>query len=246
MKDLKREKLSELIDQCRAQTELFVRQETSDSRYCFEIWRRAIVDKDEAAWNAVMQQYGSFVRRWISQRLARHPFLQFEEEVLANGVFINFFRFVSPEKFETFQNLAGVLQYLKMCCGTIVADALRDHQARTLDVSLDVGYSSADGSSEEGLSYADRLKAEEDLEETVQVKTDRKVFWNTIWENLPDPADRVLVYLRYILDMPPREISQQYPQYFPDVQQVYRRNKNLLWRLRNNTEFSDELGTVFS
>jgi hypothetical protein len=27
-----------------------------------------------------------------------------------------------------------------------------------------------------------------------------------------------------------------YPQHFTDVTSVYRRNKNLLWRLRNNPE----------
>lgn len=245
MKDLKREKLGDLIDQCRTQTDLYIRQESSDSRYCFEIWRRAIVEKDEVAWNAVIQQYNGFVRRWLSLKLSRHPYLQFEEEALANGVFINFFRFVGPEKFDTFQNLAGVLQYLKMCCATIVADAMRDYQARTLDVSLDFSASSED-SSDGGLSYADRLKSDDDLEGTIQVKADRSVFWRTIWDNLPDPTDRALVYLRYILDMPPREISQQFPHYFPDVQQVYRRNKNLLWRLRNNPEFSQEVGAVFS
>ncbi len=231
--DVKQHKLMELIADCRLQTELYVRREPYDPRYCFEIWRRSVVERDEAAWEATIEQYAGFVRRWLSQRFMRLPALRFEEEVLVNGVFINFFRFVGPDKFSSFSNLAGVLQYLKLCCGTIVADAQRDFQARNLDTSLEIG-SSADETSESGLSHAERLGSDFDLEETVTQRADREMFWREIWRKLPDPADRLLVYLRYVQDMPPRDIAQLYPQYFPDVNQVYRRNKNLIWRLRNS------------
>ncbi|HEX2911969.1 MAG TPA: hypothetical protein VH186_14270 [Chloroflexia bacterium] len=236
MKDIKRENLSEIITQCREQTELFIRHEPYDQKYCLEIWRRAIVNRDEAAWEATITQYAVFVRRWLSQRLANHPALRFEEEVLVNGVFINFFRFVGPDKFSSFNNLAGVLQYLKLCCATIVADAQRDYQARNLNLPLETTDPQED-SGDSGLSHGERLSSDFDLEAEALNRADRSTFWNTVWRKLPDPTDRLLVYLRYVLDMPPREITQLYPQHFPDVAEVYRRNKNLLWRLRNNPEF---------
>ncbi len=235
MKDLKQAKLSELTSECQAQTELYVRREEYDPRYCFEIWRRAIVERDEAAWETAITQYSVFVRRWLAQRLANLPALRFEEDVLVNGVFINFYRFVGPDKFPSFTNLSGILQYLKLCCGTVVIDAQRDYQARLFNLSLDAN-SSSDDNADGGLNPAERLSSEFDLESDVVHRADRRAFWGEIWHKLPDQADRLLVYLRYVLDMPPREIARLYPQVFPDVTQVYRRNKNLLWRLRNNGE----------
>lgn len=237
MSDLKNTKLTELTASCREQTELFGRREQYDPRYCFEIWRRAIVERDEAAWEAATGQYTLFVRRWLSQRLAHFPALRFEEEALVNGVFINFYRFVGPEKFSGFNSLSGVLQYLKLCCGTIVADAQRDYQARTLNTSLDTASGGSDEPGDGNLKTADRLSSDFDLEETILNRADRSTFWNAVWRKLPDDTDRLLVYLRYVHDMPPREIVQLYPQHFADVTQVYRRNKNLLWRLRNSAEF---------
>ena len=226
MKELKQLKLIGLIEQCQAQTDLYSRHEAHDTQYCLEIWRRAIMEHDEAAWEATISQYGGFVRRWIAQRLAHAPALRYEEDALVNGVFINFFRFVKPEKFTNFSSLGAVLQYLKLCCGTIVADAQRDYQARNLDTSLEIGE----------LSPAERISSDFDLEEAVLAYSDRASFWTGVWQKLPEPTDRLLIYLRYILAMPPREITQLYPQHFENVNAVYRRNKNILWRLRHNSD----------
>lgn len=235
MSDIKQVSLTGLVDHCRQETEQYLRHEPYDQRYCFEIWRRAIVERDEAAWDSLVGQYGGFVRRWLTLRLAHFPALRFEEDALVNGVFINFYRFVGPEKFANFHNLSGILQYLKLCCGTIVADAQRDFQARNLDISLDRSTGPGEAGGEQALEA--KVSDDFDMEESVAYSTDRATFWQGIWQKLPDPADRLLVYLRYVLGMPPREIVQLYPQHFSDVTAVYRRNKNLLWRLRNNFDF---------
>ncbi len=236
MSDIKQISLTGLIERCRHETEQYLRHEPYDPRYCFEIWRRAIVERDEVAWDTLVNQYHTFVRRWLTQRLAHFPALRFEEDALVNGVFINFYRFVGPEKFANFHNLSGILQYLKLCCGTIVADAQRDFQARNLDISLDKPLGSDDATDTDH-SLGQIIGDTFDMEESVVYSADRTVFWNGVWQKLPEPADRLLVYLRYVLGMPPREIVQLYPQHFTDVTSVYRRNKNLLWRLRNNPDF---------
>ena len=232
MKDPSQDSLSNLIAQCREQTVRYTQREDYDPAACFEIWRRAIVERDEAAWQAAHEQYGGFVKRWLVQRLASQPALQFEEEVLINGVFINFFRFVGPEKFSSFHSLPSILAYLKMVCGTIVIDAQRDNQARYLDIPLDPPAKQGDDSA--SLSPGERLFSPGDPEKEAADRADRASFWQGVWQKLPDPADRLLIYLRYVLDMPPREIIQHYPQYFADINGVYRRNKNILWRLRNS------------
>lgn len=224
-----------LVEQCRHETEKYLRHEPYDPRFGFEIWRRAVVERDEPAWESLVTVYGIFVRRWLTQRLSHFPSLRFEEEALVNGVFINFYRFVGPEKFSNFHNLSAILQYLKLCCGTIVADAQRDFQARNLDISLDQAAGPGDDTGSQPLE--DKIGDAFDMEESMLNSADRATFWSSVWQRLPDPPDRLLVYLRYIQGMPPREIVQLYPQHFSDITTVYRRNKNLLWRLRNNPDF---------
>ena len=102
MDDFKGSKLGELVERCREQTDLYLRHESYDPRFCFEIWRRAVVERDEAAWQSSVDQYAIFVRRWLSQRLANLPGLRFEEEVLVNAVFFNFYRFVPGDPYFRF------------------------------------------------------------------------------------------------------------------------------------------------
>jgi hypothetical protein len=116
-----------------------------------------------------------------------------------------------------------------------VADAQRDLQARNLDISLETITGQSE-TNQGGQTLEEKISDVFDMEESVVNSADRAVFWTGVWQKLPEPSDRLLVYLRYILGMPPREIAQLYPQHFTDVTTVYRRNKNLLWRLRNNTE----------
>ncbi|MEI6043592.1 MAG: hypothetical protein WCS37_04265 [Chloroflexota bacterium] len=222
--------INDLVKGCREQTELYSQHGDYDPRDCFELWRRAIVDRDESAWTALVEQYSNFVQKWILQRLGSTSSIQVERDVLMNGAFFNMYRSLSPEKFTSFTNLPAILKYLKMCCWTIVTDYLRDWQERRFDVSLDPSLDQEEG----GNTPLEVLPLEgTDLVEVVLDRVDRPAFWNLVWSRLESPSDQRLVYLRYVLDMPPREIVLLYPREYPTVQEVYRRNKNLLWRLRN-------------
>lgn len=231
--------LEDLIQKCREQTELYSQREPYDPAACYEIWRRAIVQRDEDAWSALIEQYSSFVRKWLQQRIGTVNALRNEEEMLFNGVFINLYRFLTPDKFNSFSGLPALLQYLKMCCWTIVADAQRDLQARKMTVPLDsvLPPDESGNSTPGGSNPADRLSSNFELEESVLAKVDRTAFWQEVWDLLESPVDRKLVYLRYVLHIPPREIVQLYPGDFSSVDEVYRRTKNLCWRLKNSRRF---------
>ncbi len=231
MDELKYQKLDELIGECRSQTNRFLQHQANDPRYCFEIWRRAVVEQDQVAWQALTEQYSGLVRNWLGQRLARYPALQFEQDILVNGVFIKFYRYVGAEKFSNFQNLNGVLKYLKLCCGTMVSDANRDYQARRLDTSLE-GNPSPSEQAETGLTQTEQLKSPLDLEESLLAWEERERFWAELQAKIPDATDQILIYLRFIQNMKPSEIVQQYPHQFNNVEQVYLRLKNIMHRLR--------------
>ena len=59
--DIQQMPLAELAAHCREETGKFLRRETTSDAYCFEIFRRAICDRDEPAWRAVFAQYRGIV-----------------------------------------------------------------------------------------------------------------------------------------------------------------------------------------
>ncbi len=235
--------IDDLVKECREQTALYIRREDHETGPCLRLWQMAVVAQNQEAWAAIIEQYQPFVRKWVQQRTNTSAWLQAEEDALLNGVFINLYRFLTPDKFDTFSGLPALMQYLKMCCWTVVADAQRDRQARLLEISLNAPSNSGDpanSTSDTGdFTLADRLGDPLNLEEVLLDKLDRADFWKMVWEKLDEPLDRQLIYLRYVQNMPPREITQLYPQLFPTVQDVYKRIKNLLWRLRNSGIWPD-------
>ncbi|HEX2916512.1 MAG TPA: hypothetical protein VH186_37480, partial [Chloroflexia bacterium] len=202
-----------------------------------EIWRRAFQQRDHAAWEAVYTIYSTQVRSWLKKSTGRWPNIQFDEEALLNGVFIRVFRFITPEKFNNFDSLARLLEYLKMCCLTEALEVMRSFEATAKDVPLITEVDEAKESS----SPEAHLTSQDDVEETVSGRVDRPAFWQVIERRLPEKADKVAIYCRFVLQMPPREIAALYSQYFPNTEAVHRCLRNALWRLRNDPALKEWL-----
>lgn len=232
-------KLADLIARCQSETTRYLQQESYDQQPCWEIWRRAIAEKDGEAWEAVMRQYDVLVRRWLRNRLNTIPRLRQEEDFLLNASFIKFYRFVDGEKLKSFNTLAALLRYLQMCCYTVITDEQRDYQARSGDVSLEGSLQiSSDDNAEDAAhnSPLARLSANEDVEGDVLAGLQRLHFWEKIKQIVPDQTDQLLLYLDFVLDVPPREITKLYPNRFATVEDVYKRRRNVLWRMRHSQE----------
>ncbi|NWJ49052.1 MAG: sigma-70 family RNA polymerase sigma factor [Chloroflexi bacterium] len=232
--------LGTIILRCREQTARYLRRESYDSSACFELWRRAIVLKDEGAWEAIYNNYRPFVRNWLQRSTGKYPMVNLEEDVLINGVFFRIMRYLTPDKFSKFPSLASILQYLRMCCQTEVMDLMRDLQGRNQDVPID-GFNDDDSSDDHGLKHLDRIGSLVDVEKEAIDTADRNPFWSLVAVRLPDKVDQLVVHARFVLEMPPRDIAQSFPQYLPDVNEVYRRIKNAIWRLKNDPELRDWL-----
>jgi hypothetical protein len=225
--------LGSLILQCREQTERYLRREENDPSSGYELWRRAIQLRNHEAWEAIYNIYRPFVRNWLQKQTTRLNLLDFEEEALINGVFFRILRFIKADSFDKFPTLAAILKYLQMCCLTEVQDYMRDMQGRSMDVSLEASFGNEENTGE-GFSNASRLRSDADVEKDALDMADYNPFWRLVAERLPDKADLLVVYARFVHQMPPREIVEEYPSYFPDVNEVYRRLKNAMWRLKND------------
>ena len=54
--------LPELVQRCEHETKLYFRRQEHDSRYCFELFRRAIQGGDQSIWESIYPCYSGLFR----------------------------------------------------------------------------------------------------------------------------------------------------------------------------------------
>lgn len=212
--------ISDLARCCAEETNKFLKQSVSNDRYCLEMFRRAIVQRDDDAWACIYQQYAPLVLTWVTQHQSAAPLLgQDGSAPLVNATFAKFSQALTPAKMANFDSLAAILKYLKMCVHSVVADEVRARQARQY---------------EETLELIENEPASDDPADDVIANISAQGLWQIIQEELNSEDERVLIYLAYIQGMKPSEISSQHHRLFPTVDDVYRIKRNVLERLRRN------------
>src|SRR5256714_14251404 len=212
--------INDLARCCCEETNKFLRQSASNDRYCLELFRRAIVKRDDDAWACIYQQYAPLVLTWVTQHQSAAPMLgQDGSAPLVNAAFAKFSQALTPAKMDNFDSLAAILKYLKMCVHSVVADEVRSRQARQY---------------EETLEQIEHEPATDDPADDVVSNISAQNLWQVIQEELNGEDERVLMYLAYIHGMKPSEISSHHRRLFPTVDDVYRIKRNVLERLRRN------------
>ena len=54
-----------LVRRCIAESERFYRGQPHDTSFAYELFRRALVERDELAWEHIYTHYGSLVESWV-------------------------------------------------------------------------------------------------------------------------------------------------------------------------------------
>lgn len=212
--------VSDLARCCAEETHKFLRQSASDDSYCLELFRRAIVRRDEDAWACIYQQYAPLVLTWVNQHQSAAALLGHDGSAsLVNAAFAKFAQALTPAKMDHFGALAAILKYLKMCVHSVIADEVRARQARQYEEALDA---------------IEQEPATDDPAEDVVSNLSAQSLWQVVQEELSREDERLLVYLVYVQGMRPGEICAQHRQFFPQVEDVYRIKRNVLERLRRN------------
>jgi DNA-directed RNA polymerase specialized sigma24 family protein len=188
------------------------RHRSNTPAYGLELFRRAIVEHDEAAWSVIYAQYSGLVRCWVA------PSSGDEEELIA-ATFERFWRAVDATKYCSFGSLGAVLQYLKLCARTARLDRDRVACRQAPEEPLEESLGSV-AASDEG---PDARVAASDV-------------WRVVHQCLADARERDVLYLSYVKGLCPREICVRYKTRFPEVREVYRLKGNALDRLRHRPE----------
>jgi DNA-directed RNA polymerase specialized sigma24 family protein len=219
--------LAELAHRCAQETERFFQGQGSDPQYCLELFRRAILEHDQAAWGAIHSQYQSLVAGWVRQHRSFETSGE-EAQYFVNRAFEKIWAALTPEKFGRFPDLRSLLRYLKMC----VHSAIVDHN-RSRD--------QADRYALAEEAAAERTSRGPSVEDWALDQAYRRRFWDLINVRLHDEKERQVVYGSFVLALKPRELYDQFRNTFADVEEVYRVKQNVLTRLRRDPEFQELL-----
>ncbi len=183
-----------------------------DERAGLELFRRAIQQHDEVAWELVYQQWKGLLLHWLLQHPAARLVLeQASSESYLTAALSRFWQATTNTTYSqpVLETLADHLAYLRRCLNSVVLDAVRQIRARPQEVAEEVLVRGAG----------------------TQMESSGGELWRCIERALPDARERQLLYLRYVLGYQPREVAARYPTDFPQVKQVYQMERTLLQRL---------------
>jgi hypothetical protein len=218
-----------IAHRCNQETHRFFLRQDYDPRFCYELFRRAIVEGNQDAHSCLYSQYRPLLTGWIE----RHPAFPATGEAsdyFVNRAFEKLWRAIPSARFDQFDDLKALLRYLKMCANSAIVDFNRNAELAMLD----------EGSDSEELRSA---PAPGDVEQDTIARVDRSYFWNLIDARLTSDKERVAIYASFVSGMKPAEVMVHYPGLFADIKDVYRAKQNVLERLRRDSTLA-ELFTV--
>lgn len=223
--------LTNLAERCQQESARFFQHVAYDPHYCYELFRRAIVQRQGQAWSLVYSQYTPLVASWVESH-AHFAASGEDATYFVNRAFEKMWSALGPDKFANFADLKSLLRYLKLCTGS----ALIDH-ARALDQARTVTLPSADQPDQELFDTSDV-----GVEATILSELERQQFWQRVQQRLKGEAEFQVLYYRFVLDLMPREICERFPEEFPDVREVYKMLQKILDRLGRDAELKNFLG----
>lgn len=205
--------LAELQSRCWSEIEKFNRKEPNDDQYCLEIFRRALVRRDERAWEILTRRFTGTIIAW----LRRHPNreaayrLHSEADYVALTIEKLWIGTVHNTSME-FDSLAAALKFMRLTLNSVVVDTLRG-QAKEAAIP------------------------ESGFDEPAAPEYDSgEEFLETIKSLIPNEREQRLVYLQIYCGLKPRQIVQFFPQEFSGVHEIFSMKRNIVDRLRRNKD----------
>jgi len=206
--------ISKLAERCWAETERYKQTRQSSQGACFELFRLALVERDEAAWEVIYRQYQALVTYWVSN-YSRFSHTDEEAPFFVNEAFTRMWQYGSrPPIASQLDVLDKCLSYLKLCVGSAIEDYLRRKKKDALTTAVSLqdheGPLLSVGFHEPLLPELNQV-----LEETIQ-----------------DERERLVAEESWTYDLAPRQIRAHSPDNFATVEEINQIKRNLIKRLR--------------
>lgn len=220
--------LSGLRHRCAQESDHFFNRQEHDPRFCYELFRRAILQRDEQAWTCIYTQYERLVTHWV-ERHAAFATSSEEAQFFMNRAFEKMWLGVTPQKFTAFTDLPALLRYLQMCVHSVMIDFARNKEQKLKLESV------------EDRPYQAETERATAVEDHIAAEFSRQELWRWLNQQFKDDKERYVVHGMFVLGLKPRDVQAQYPTIFSDIGEIYRTKENLLARLRRSPELADFL-----
>lgn len=211
--------LNALSDRCALETGKFLQKLASDTQYCYELFRRALVLQNQEAYHRIVETYIRLVRPQVRKKL-HAPFTDRDLEDCVHLAFANCFRYLgTAEAFAKFPTLPQIIGYLLACANATAQSHNRKQAARPVEIDEDLL------EHDEQSATVDPLDILIDKERTAE-------FYQLVSESCKTEKERVVLEYYLELGLMPREIYAQRPDLFADVKEVHRVKQFLIERLQ--------------
>jgi DNA-directed RNA polymerase specialized sigma24 family protein len=200
----------ELADRCREESDRPGQESTGGFSSCWELFRRAMVEDDQQAWQALLAQYQRLVGKWAAGS-------ELKLEDAATEAFARFWQGTRGQDFAgRFPTLGQVMSFLKHCARCLAIDEhrRREHQERIREALA-----------------AEPRKTGDSAEHVFLKRISSQGQRAYLYSKLRDEDERLIFRLVYDLGLKPREIVEQYPHRFPTARDVYRIRERIVRRL---------------
>jgi DNA-directed RNA polymerase specialized sigma24 family protein len=190
----------------------------SDTAAGLELFRRAIVDNDEAAWAAVIDLYRPLLQAQTARRSLR-DLVSEDNGFCVDRAFQRFWQATRAGRLRDLSDLASILSYLKLCLASVMLDEARA-RSRQLATSID--------------TVSPEASLTDDPSEVAVGRVARAELWRAVNAELRSDDERLVARLSFLRGLTPREIFARHPDRFEDVVSVYRTKRNIVDRLRHS------------
>jgi hypothetical protein len=209
--------LTDLAECCVCEMNKYRRKEPSNDQYCLEIFRRAVVLRDNDAWAILQRQFNDSMRIWLGRHPSRDAALRHDgEQSYIDDAFRRFWQAVSEQKL-TFSTLASALSYLHLCLNCAIMDALRAYSRPKEEPIPEYGQSDTD-------------------EPLVEDSYQENELWEILDGLLSGEKEKRVAYLHFHCNLKPREIIRYSPGEFSSEAEIYRLKRNIMERILRNAD----------
>jgi DNA-directed RNA polymerase specialized sigma24 family protein len=215
--------VSELAKRCQEETIRFLKKKPGPVGACFELFRRAVAEKCQEAWEAVHAQYRDLMLRWAGDCSD----VPCDAEDVAQRAFEKLLKAVKPETFARFAGIESVLAYLRRCVTSVHIDRQRIAERERLALAALRADNPPQAVSPEDVA----------LERIVNGECAARIY-----SQLKDERERLVAYLNLELGLKPKEIVCLRPDEFPTERDVYRVRERVVRRLSQDPILRDMSG----
>lgn len=205
--------LTTLAAACRRETEHYRHKRKSDTRYCLEIFRRALrrsttfpahAYEDEDARNLLTEIYSEFIRANLNRSALRYT--SFDD--LVQQTWLRFWQ--AAERGLAFESLEAALSYLRLTTVSAVMEAKRQEIRELRDLSL-TELAACSHASDGGEGEAELATDSPDPVAEAAIYARFRARCRELLKT-PDPLVYRIFSLRYALCLPPKMIASQLAQ----------------------------------